>query len=428
MAPNGRRESDALALAAETLRDSGFPLVQVKPNFSGVRPLDVLAWGTNEYGELVPQAVVEVVRSGRPEPRLPRLAQTQTELGTTEHYVFTHEGWFQAEHGLRTLKPVEKPREPRYSGGVISDVGLATELIVQELSALRAQERARYGPGVEVLSRVLDRENGMLGIRTATGQFLTTKTEILSKAFRGAIARFTRTSGMALGRHTTPPEAARAIAELLGNKLEGVILDPFCGLGEVLWATADRAETESREIQLLGSEILPEVTEIASVLAEVGPVHAHIELADAFSSDYASADAVVSAPILGLRLQTPHFLLNGDATVNGDLAAVDLCLRSLKPGGRAVMQVIPSIAHQQSAERYRKFLATQFRVAALIGCPSGAAAGTAAKTILMVIDRAESGETFVAQLGEDWEMQLRVGSPMLSAAREHLDQIESTDR
>ncbi|GAA1393172.1 hypothetical protein GCM10009662_01080 [Catellatospora coxensis] len=61
-----------------------------------------------------------------------------------------------------------------------------------------------------------------------------------------------------------------------------------------------------------------------------------------------------------------------------------------------------NIAFKQTLESYRLYLASEYRVGALIGVPAGALAGTTFRAVLLVIDRAEPAETFVAQLGEDW--------------------------
>lgn len=62
---------------------------------------------------------------------------------------------------------------------------------------------------------------------------------------------------------------------------------------------------------------------------------------------------------------------------------------------------------------------------ALIGLPGGAVPGTGVRSVLVVIERAEPGETFVAQLGEDWESQLAPGGAALSAALAHIDGEQS---
>lgn len=423
MANNRFREAGVATRAANALREAGFALVQIAPNLPRVGRLDVLAWAANENGELVPHTVVEIKRGIRPEPSLPQLAQTQAALGTVEHYVLTDEQWYRAEPGLRTLKSVKGPEGPTHSTGIISDVDLATELVVQQLGAFRDQQRDRDAGGLELFNKVASLEKSAPGIRTVSGQFIPVKPETLWRAFRNAVATVARRSKTTVGTHTTPPEVAHAAAALLGNKLSGFILDPFCGLGEFLWATADRALEESRTIRLMGADLDSEVAETSRGLASLCPVSATVQVRDAISAEQPMADAVISAPPFALRLQEPHGLLNGEVTRSGDLAAIDLCVRALKPGGRAVIQVPPGITQQRIAENYRRFIATEFRVAALVGCPSGAVAGSQVKSILIVIDRADAGETFVAQLGEDWEMQLRVGSPVLSAAIEHIDSV-----
>ena len=104
-----------------------------------------------------------------------------------------------------------------------------------------------------------------------------------------------------------------------------------------------------------------------------------------------------------------------------EVAAIDLSLRKLGPGGRAVFLLPNAITFKQTLESYRQYLAHEFRVAALIGLPSGALEGTNIRAVLLVVDRAEPGETFVAQLGEDWVAQLSDTGAAMTAALEHLD-------
>src|SRR5690606_1408378 len=129
-----------------------------------------------------------------------------------------------------------------------------------------------------------------------------------------------------------------------------------------------------------------------------------------------SADVVVAVPPMGLRMY-PHEaqpeLLNGQRAKDGDIAIVDSILRSLKPGGRAVILVSSSFTFRASGEDYRRFLAENFRVAALIGIESALRPLTNIPTVLMVIDQAPAGETFVAQLAGDWESQLGRGGAAL---------------
>jgi type I restriction-modification system DNA methylase subunit len=86
-----------------------------------------------------------------------------------------------------------------------------------------------------------------------------------------------------------------------------------------------------------------------------------------------------------------------------------------------VLHLPVGITFRATGERYRHFLATQFRVGAILGLPSGAVTGTGIRSILMVIDNAAPTDTFVAQLGEDLESQVAPGGAVLDAALAHID-------
>lgn len=145
-------------------------------------------------------------------------------------------------------------------------------------------------------------------------------------------------------------------------------------------------------------------------------------MSDSLLTPLPGADVVVSAPPLGVRLAQPFQLMDGSSTVHMDVASVDACVRSLKAHGRAVLQVSPGFVSRTSAERYRHYLATNFRVAALIGCPPGSIPGSGINGVILVIDRDRPGQTFVAQIGEDWETQLSREGAALTAARAHVDE------
>jgi type I restriction-modification system DNA methylase subunit len=120
-------------------------------------------------------------------------------------------------------------------------------------------------------------------------------------------------------------------------------------------------------------------------------------------------------------MDLPRQLSGGSSTKDGTIAAIDLCLQALRPGGRAVLHLPANITCSTSGERYRQTLVNKYRVAAVIGLPSGAVTGTAIRSVHLVIDKAKPGETFVAQLGEDWTAQLAPRGAALQAALAHLD-------
>lgn len=80
-----------------------------------------------------------------------------------------------------------------------------------------------------------------------------------------------------------------------------------------------------------------------------------------------------------------------------------------------------NITFLHKLEAYRRFLASDYRVGALIGLPARVLEPTAVRAVLLVIDHAEPGETFVAQLGEDWVAQLSKTGAAMNAALQHLD-------
>lgn len=412
---------------ANRLREAGYLFVQVAPRLSSKRGAspDVLAWGANYSGELVPQIAVSVKQSGRPETNLPQLSRIQDALGTTEHYVVIGEDWHVGETGLRSLKPVEGPEIAVCAEGTITDTTLATDLLIQKIWAYADQNRGRTEADIRLFLEALATEVETPGITTISGDFVPVERETLWAALRKVFADYVARADMHTGLHATPPVIARAMAELLGDRLIGTVLDPFCGSGEILWATIDRAVAQNRDIHVVGSDINADISDLARLFGSNAPRQVSIQTKDAFEGTLPFADAMVSVPPFGLRLQRPHTLLNGVATKNADMAAIDVCLRALKAGGRAVFQISPGLTYRNDAEDFRKYLASEFRVAALIGCPSGAAFGTQIKTVLMVVDKAPSSETFVAQLGEDWEMQLSAQGATLSAAIAHIDGLKS---
>ena len=111
----------------QRLLDTGFGLVMCEPRmplFGNYRP-DVLAWASDEFGNLVPWALVEMKQKQDPHPALAlqQLAALRSQLGTREHYVLINKTeWFKADSGLQTLNKVAGPTPPRYGGrGILKE-------------------------------------------------------------------------------------------------------------------------------------------------------------------------------------------------------------------------------------------------------------------------------------------------------------------
>lgn len=100
---------------------------------------------------------------------------------------------------------------------------------------------------------------------------------------------------------------------------------------------------------------------------------------------------------------------------------LDRIVQLLGRRGRAVLYLPAGVTFRATGQQYRSYLATRFWIAAILGLPSGAVAGTGIRSVLMVIDKVPSTDTFVAHLGEDWASQLAPGGAALQAALAHID-------
>lgn len=420
------KEWDGRGEIRAKLEAAGYRLVQLdaKLGEQSARRLDALAYAANADGQLVPWAAVEA-KNGvnvKPEVTLPVLLKFRELLGTAEHYAVVNGQWFRADRSMRAMSPVDGPLPPTYGdSGFLADPALATSLLRERLS-LEAEKARGGGARVDFLFPPADlfAETNVPGIQTASGDFVPVRHDVLWQARRRALASFALRAPHA-AEHTTAPVIADAVARLVGAKLGGTVLDPFCGTGNFLWAAMDRALQLDGPVEFVGNEINRDLAELAEQIARTGPMLATITTGDSFASDLPEADVVVTAPPFGARFDAPWPLQTGAPARDLEVAAIDLCLRKLRPGGRAVFLLPNGITFKQALEPYRRFLASEFRVGALIGLPAGALEGTNIRAVLLVIDRTEPGETFVAQLGEDWTSQLSETGAAMNAALEHLD-------
>ena len=261
------------------------------------------------------------------------------------------------------------------------------------------------------------------GIQTAHG-FVPVRPEVLWRARRRALVAFVSRGGKREAL-ASRPSIARAVADLAGRTIAGTVLDPFCGTGSFLWAAMDRALLHEEPVEFVGVELNARLAGLARSIGQAAPMLTTIENGDAFEVELPTADVVLAAPPLGIRRPKHHVLLDGSTTTDTSVAAVDLALRQLRLGGRAVVHVAVGFTFQHAAERFRQYLASEHRVAALIGLPPGTVPGSGVRSVLMVIERGGSGETFVAQLGDDWETQLAPGGAALRAALAHIGDDQS---
>ncbi|WP_068626883.1 HsdM family class I SAM-dependent methyltransferase [Oerskovia enterophila] len=422
------REASMRDQVRARLRADGFDLVQLEAPLdpaSKVRP-DVVAWAADNSGELVPWAVVEI-KSGQfksPELALPALVRSRDLLGTIDHYAVVNGQWFKADRSVRSLAPVDGPTPPQHGPrGLLVDEGLATSLLLKSLWRHVDMERSRgiradyFSPPAGPLA-----ETNAPGIETTDG-FVPVRHDVLWRARRRALIEFASNTGNGEALASSPT-IARAMSALAGPVVAGTVLDPFCGTGSFLWAVMDRALHDA-PVEFVGVEVNDRMADLAGTIGRTASLPTKIVTGDAFEVELPKADVVLAAPPLGIRMREPRVLLDGSTTTDMAVAAVDLALQQLRPGGRAVLHVAAGFTFQHGAEQYREYLAEEHRVAALIGLPSGAVPGTGVRSVLVVIERGEPGETFVAQVGEDWETQLATNGAAMTAVLAHIDGDQS---
>ncbi|MFK0005083.1 N-6 DNA methylase [Paenarthrobacter sp. NPDC090522] len=418
-------EQQRIREIADQLHELGYPIVETEfrlPDNMRAQA-DVVAWASDDMGELVPCLAIEIKRGQRPETALPQLARVRSSLGTTEHYVVTDDGWFQAGQGLRTLQPVVGPPSARgLPRGTLKSIKLATKMMSRRVWALSDRSRNRHSRS-STLDAFVEGTSGSADgtqIQLTNGELVTVDPDVLWHARRAVLTELAERDS-AVGPLVSPKAVSTAIGSLVGDRLNGKIVDPFCGSGSFLWSLQERAAREGCSTETVGRDIDPHVLRAASLIGQSAPRRVTFQQGDAFSEDLPEADVIVTAPPMGLSLSHPYELANGDRTKQVDVAAIDASLRALKPGGRAVFQLAPGITFQKATASYRKYLANEYRVAALIGCPSGSVFASSIQSVLLVVDKMPAGETFVAQLAEDWETQLAPDGPVMLEALAYID-------
>jgi type I restriction-modification system DNA methylase subunit len=147
-----------------------------------------------------------------------------------------------------------------------------------------------------------------------------------------------------------------------------------------------------------------------------------VELGDSLAGSSRSAELIITAPPSGLRLRERYELLSGEYTVDGDLAAIDSCLRMLVSDGRAVILLSRGWTFRSGkAQRYRAWLGSQCRIAALVGLPTGALDMVNLPVLILVLEKKSPTTTFVAELEADWQEQLSENGQAMRSLQAHLN-------
>ncbi len=426
---SGQHESSAFQLeaeAAQQLRALGYVVrADVEANTLGKRKarMDLVALAPNEQRELKPAFIVEV-KAPRPSEYLQSaLAQLQFYaplLDVQAAYVFDGE-WYRASSDFTSYTKAAPP-------AVLSNL---EETVASPSLLSRMVEEA------------FDLNRGSLPVQETWGNLLAvfageeprheTKVppELLKLAahpqnrpvIAAELAELLQKLGPMGGELSTTPKLNAAMARLLNAQDGWTVVDPFAGLGGTLRAVMLEGRTRGVSSHLNGAEINQEVSEQARRLISMLGIGADIVSQNSLKEPSAeSADGVVSAPPLNLRLTESYSLSSGELTKDGNLAIVDRCYSLLRPGGRAVLLLPPVFFFAAGqVQQYRQYLQEHARVSAIIELRTSLMSNTAIKTMFVVLEKKTPGETLIARLEDDWEAQLEEGGEFLKAYRTHLE-------
>ena len=414
--------------AVTALRSVGYPLVRRDVPASAGRPrlrVDVVAWGADEAGELVPQVAVEVKESGGADAipdALRQLATSRELLGTRQHYLLLDGVWYAADTGLTTAAPVDGPEPATRNGATeLSDPALVGQMAAGRLFHLAERRRGFEVGNAAVLAaaaQLVDEAVEHEGL-VVDDHIINVPMAVLAESLFDGLLTWVMRAGRESGQYLTEPRVSSVLARLLAPAGTAVVLDPFCGSGSLLWRARQVAGPDA-SLFLIGQDVNETIAALARRLARLVPGGIEVRIGDSLSGELPSADYIITQPPLIPRLQRTHQLSDGQGTKDADVAVLDLCLRALHPGGRAVISTARAWLWRESASGYRRWLAGHAHVVALIGLPRGAFADTTIDSVVTVLAAAPPGETFVAQLGFDWITELSDDGPTLRAYQEHL--------
>jgi hypothetical protein len=331
------------AAVIDALSAAGYPLVRKEvPVVPGKRHfiLDVVAWGPDSSGELSPQVAVEIKRHTDQSTLAAALRQLELArdvLGTRHNYVVLGDSWYAGDSGLITAAPVTGPARVTRDGPVrLTDPALVTDLLIRRMFRHADEERGRQQAGQLFISAATQvmRESLSVGGIAAEGQVIHVPRNVLADALFGGLLTSLARPGSPGGEYLTQPPVGRVLGLLLQAR-GGLVLDPFCGSGSLLWHAA-QYRTPGIPLQLVGRDIDEQVIGLARLAAGLLPESHDITVGDSIQEELPGADYVISQPPIGLRTNQVSELLDGNTTGDGDLVVLDRCISALRSGGRSV--------------------------------------------------------------------------------------------
>ncbi|MER5635970.1 N-6 DNA methylase [Kitasatospora sp. NPDC002227] len=201
----------------------------------------------------------------------------------------------------------------------------------------------------------------------------------------------------------TPPEAAALLAALAEGA--GSVLDPACGLADVLLAVAPATPRYAQELDPVLAALALLRLALHTPLDAAEPLALTVRPGDSLRADAhpgLTAGAVLCQPPYNERdwghdeLQYDPRWPAGQLPPRGEseLAWVLHCLARTRPGGTAALLLPPTVASRRAGRRVRAELLRTGALRAVVALPAGAAPPYGVPLHLWVLRRPEPGDDF----------------------------------
>jgi len=231
--------------------------------------------------------------------------------------------------------------------------------------------------------------------------------DVLAKVFEQALRTWIEQTRFS-GEFTTPAALADLMVELAAPRVGDRVYDPCFGTGGLLVRAARRIVHEGMSLSaedwarlsswsIFGVDINPHLALIATArLVLAGMSFPKLEIGNSLErngiGDHGNEgfDCILANPPFGTRVgneaAASRFRVRSNS---GDLLFLQHILRSLRPGGRAVVAVPEALLFRAGAEaKLREILLKEYRVDAVLSLPAGSLAPyTSVKTSLLLFSR-----------------------------------------
>lgn len=423
------QESELERSAAEQLEQAGY--ITTREESVGKRRIDIVGWAAID-GELRPAIAVEVKSSLEGPRREMAMAQLQVaaaKLGTSIHLVYDG-SWYLCVNDFSSLDQLDylgelQQRHPEVrpaAEGVVTSRRMVASALWRWANRLRDEGQSfRGGDNLPLARQFLNsvRETEPLagiiefdGFRIEQRAAARAVRDLASGELFGNTGR---------GEAWIPHDLSMALARLALTGPGSEVFVAHSRLGEVVWDIAELTAGSVVPATVSGFERWVDAAKFSEDLLRLAGFES-ISIDVDWPKQGVQFDLVVAAPPFGAKAPEVIETSFGAPSAELDVQTIDRCLALLRPGGRAVFHVSPSVLFGRRAAALRDWLTNEHNVVAIIGLPSGALFGTKLESAIVIVDRARpSGSTFVADLKDDWAEQLSHDGEVLRALLDHLE-------